>query len=91
MTQFEKFKNMDIDQLTEWMDKHGQFDGSPWMSWFDHKYCKNCECIMCHHVDSEHKFPCSWCELEGKCKYFPDLDETPDNKMIIKIWLKSDI
>ena len=46
---------------------------------------------MCHHVDSEYKFPCYWCELENKCKYFLDLDEVPDNKMIIKMWLKLEV
>lgn len=91
MTQFEKFKNIDIDQLAEWMDEYGQLDGSPWMSWFDHKYCNNCEPIMCHYVDSEHEFPYSWCELKGKCKFFPDLKETPDIKMIIKMWLESEV
>ena len=90
MTQFDKFKNMDIDQLADWLDEHGQFDGSPWISWFDYKYCKNCPDIMCHYLDSEYEFHCSWCELEGKCKYFSDLNEAPDNKMIIKMWIESD-
>ena len=90
MTQFEKFKNMDIDEFAEWLDKYGEFDNSPWIQWFDGLYCNNCEAIMCHHIDSEYEFPCSWCELEGKCKFFQDLDEAPDNKMIIKMWLESE-
>ena len=83
MTQFEKFKNMDINQFSEWLDEYGVFDNSPWIQWFNGLYCNNCEAIMW--------FPCLCCELEGKCKYFPDLDEAPDNKMIIKMWLESEV
>lgn len=90
MTQFEKFKNIGIDQLAEWLDEYGQFDGSPWIKWFDELYCKKCEPIMCHYNDSEHEFPCSWCELNGKCKCFPELNNTPDTKMIIKMWLETE-
>ena len=91
MKQFEKFKNMDINQLSEWIDEYGQFDSSPWMSWFDQKYCKNCEDIMCKYEDGESEFPCSYCEVYDICKFFPDLDEVPDNKMIIKMWLESEV
>ena len=90
-TIFGKFKSMNIDELAEWLDEYGQFDSSPWMSWFDQKYCKNCEDIMCKYEDGEREFPCSYCELNGNCKFFPDLDEAPDNKRIIKMWLESEV
>ena len=91
MTQFEKFKNMDIDHLAEWIDEYGQFDSSPWMSWFDEKYCKNCPDIIYKYADDSREFPCSYCEVYNTCKFFPDLDEVPDNKMIIKMWLGSEV
>ena len=59
MTQFEKFKNMDIDQLVEWLDEYCQYDSLPWILWFDQKYCKNCEDIMCKYEDGEREFPFS--------------------------------
>lgn len=92
MTHFEEFKNMDIDALAEWLDEHGQFDNSPWTSWFDQKYCKNCEPVMCHYPNSTHEFPCSWCELnDNKCKYFPELAQIPSNKETIKMWLQTEV
>ena len=91
MINYDRFKNMSINELSEWLDKHGDFDSSPWMTWFDHKYCKNCQDVMCHYENSEYDFPCSWCELENKCKFFQELDEVPDNKMIIKMWLESEV
>ena len=54
---FDKFKSMNIDELAEWLDKYGMFDNSPWMSWFDQKYCKGCEDIMCKYEDGEREFP----------------------------------
>lgn len=90
MTRFEELKNMDIDTLAEWLDENGQFDGSPWIEWFDANYCKKCEPIMCSYPDSKLKFPYSWCELnDNKCKHFPYMDHTPGNKDMIKMWLKS--
>lgn len=92
MTRFEELKNMDIDELAEWIDENGQFDNSPWMTWFDELYCQNCEAVMCHYPDSTHEFPCSWCEInDDKCKFFPDLAEVPDGKKIVKMWLESEV
>ena len=86
---FDKFKSMNIDEMAEWLDKYGTSDNSPWMSWFDQKYCKRCEDIMCKYEDGKREFLCSYCELNGNCKFFPNLDEVPDNKMSIKMWLES--
>ena len=86
-TVFDKFKSMNIDEFAEWLDEYGMFDNSPWMRWFDQKYCKNCEDIMCKYEDGTKEFTCSWCEVNGKCKFFLDLDKSPENKEIIKMWL----
>ena len=90
MTVFDGMKSKNIDEFAEWLDKYGQFDGSSWMEWFDSNYCSKCEPIMCHYKVSEIEIPCSWCELNDKCKYFPDMDHSPDNKDIIKMWLESE-
>lgn len=89
-TRFDVFKLMTLDQLTEWLDKYGQSDGSWWMDWFDKKYCKNCEAIMCSYENRENEFPCSYCEINNKCKFFPNIDHAPNNKEIIKMWLESE-
>ena len=91
MTGFEKFKSMNEEELASWIDKYGQFDNSPWMTWFDKLYCSNCESIICHYKDSSREFPCAWCELEHKCKFFPEMKETPDNKDMIKMWLQTEV
>lgn len=92
MNNFEKFKLMNVDELADWIDKHGQFDNSPWMEWFDKTYCKNCESIMSSISKWNNiEVPCSYCELNDKCKFFPDLDYIPDNKDIIEMWLVSEV
>lgn len=89
MTIFEKFKSMTIDEFADWLDKYGQFDGSPWMSWWDDKYCSKCEPIKVENETYVIPVMCAWCELhENKCKFFPDREEMPSNKDIIKMYLE---
>ena len=91
MTNYEHITHMRVDEMAKWIDKYGMFDNSPWMSWFDQKYCKNCEDIMCKYEDGERELPCSYCEVYGTCRFFQNLDDIPDNKMTIKMWLESEV
>lgn len=91
MTNFERLRAMDIDQFAEWLDEHGQFDNSQWVSWFDYKYCKKCPAVMCKYEEGKREFPCAWCEIYGKCKFFQEKNEMLDNKEIIRLWLKSEV
>ena len=101
MTRFEELKNMDIEVLAEWLDKNGQFDDVPWSNWFANTYCNNCEAIKCKYTDAESKLgfkpfynrdiECSYCELERKCRFFQDMDDIPDSKEIVKMWLESEV
>ena len=53
MTNFEHLKSMSIEELAEWLDEYGQFDNSPWSTWFSETYCDKCESIKCKYVDAE--------------------------------------
>lgn len=90
MTQFEIFKNMTLEELAECLDINGQFEGSPWMTWFNNKYCENCESIKCRYPDGTHEFNVSYCEWESKCKYFPDYEGLLTNRDIIELWLREE-
>ena len=86
---------MSIKEFSEWLDKYGSFDGSPWMDWFSTKYCNNCEDILVKYVNNSgegfcKEFPCSYCELNKKCRFFQDLEETPNNKDTIEMWLENE-
>lgn len=89
MKQIDKFKSMNIYELIDWLDEYVAFDTAPWMKWFDQKYCKKCyeESLI---NASSYKDACAWCEVHGKCKYFQSLEEAPDSKQIIKLWLESE-
>lgn len=101
MNNFEFIKSLSIDELAEWLDSYGSFDNSPWAKWFAEKYCDKCASIKCKYEDTEkllgftpYRFgtyngdvECAYCELEGKCRFFADLADTPDNLTTIKMWL----
>lgn len=101
MTRFEEFKNMDIETLVEWICENGQFDGSPWMTWWDENYCQQCDPIECRYVEAKEKLgiepfyersiECAYCELEHKCRFFMEMDEIPSCKDIVKMWLESEV
>lgn len=91
MTQFEKFKSMDIDALAEWLDQNIEFGCSPWSQWFDEKYCQKCTPIMCKYEDSKYEFPCAWCEVESFCRSFPETANVPSGKEIAWMWLRSKV
>jgi hypothetical protein len=96
MTNLEYLQSLPINKFAEWLDEHGQFDGSPWMDWFNETYCKKCESIKCKIKSTnigitplypDREIDCAYCELEHKCKFFENLEDVPDNKEIIKMWL----
>lgn len=89
MTQFEKFKSMCIDEMVDWLDEYGQFDISPWMSWWDRHYCNNCKPVTAFVPDYGREMKFAWCELNGKCKFFSDMNDVPSNQDIIRMWLES--
>lgn len=91
MTIFNEIQSKNIEEFAEWLDKYGAFDGSPWIKWFDKKYCSKCDSIVCHYEESKREFLCSWCELHDGCQFFPKMIEAPDNKQIIKMWLGSEV
>lgn len=90
MTNFKSIKSKNIDELAEWLDKHGEHDGSAWSKWFDENYCRKCESEYVYVEMFKKKLPCAWCEIHGKCKYFQDMSNIPDTKQIIKMWLETE-
>lgn len=97
ITWFEKIRSMDIDDFAEWLDKHGRFGGSLHMQWWEKNYCSQCplENGYLHDCTGEYDYyvptEFAWCEKHNKCRFFPDMDEAPDNKEIIKMWLESEV
>lgn len=85
MNNFNKFQSMTFDELVDWLDKYGDFDFAPWNTWWDKNYCSQCE-----PVDAGWGNDYAWCECNNKCKYFQDMDEVPDHKFVIKMWLESE-
>lgn len=91
MTNIEKIQKMSIDELATWLDINGNFDNSPWMEWWNNTFCKNCPTEIAYSQDTRRPLECSWCELHSKCKFFTDLEDIPDNKSIIRMWLNEGV
>ena len=91
MKVFDKFKSKNIDELAAWLDKYCNFEYAPWITWWEDNYCNNCPTEIGKYEDSDREIEFCWCELHDKCKFFPDMDSTPDSKQVIKMWLESEI
>ena len=90
MKVFNVIKNKNIDELSEWLDKYCLSDNAPWYLWFDKNYCSKCDTVTEYSNELNGKCEFSWCELYDKCKYFPNLNDIPCNKQLIKLWLESE-
>lgn len=101
MIRLEKVRSMSIDELATFIDKYGMYDNTPWMNWWDKNYCDKCESIKLNYEESQKilqivpffkdsTVECAYCEVHGKCRYFPDIEETPSMKDIVKMWLSSE-
>ena len=97
MNNFEKIKQMPLEEFAEWLYEHGMVDDTPWMKWFTENYCDKCESIIVKAEDAEsilgfkpfykEEYEGTYCEVhEDCCKFFPD--KYPNNKDIIKMWLE---
>ncbi len=90
MKVFDNIKNKNIDELVEWLDTYGQHDGAPWYEWWNENYCNKCKPEIGHAVDIDRDLEFAWCELHKKCKYLQNINDVPDSKQIIKMWLESE-
>lgn len=101
MNNFEKLQSMSMDEFAKWLHKHGIVDNGPWDNHFNKTYCDKCESVMCKAADVESVlgfklFPwedeaeCGYCEVNHKCRFFPDMDDVPDSVEMIKLWLKAE-
>jgi hypothetical protein len=91
MNNFENLKSMSVEELAEWLDVNGMFDGSLWNQWFDERYCSQCESIEAHYEESGRVCKCAYCEVYEKCRFFVDWEDVPNNKAVIKMWLESEV
>lgn len=90
MKNIDKIKSKSIDKFAEWLDQYCYFENSPWTIWWNNKYCNNCPSVTGKYEDSDRELEFAWCELYGKCKFFQDIDTTPNSMQIVKMWLESE-
>jgi hypothetical protein len=83
MTIFEKFKSMNIDEYAEWFAENCLNSDDPCIQWWDKTYCQNCKSIIKDEVEY------GYCELYGKCRFFENMNNVPDHKQMVRIWLDS--
>ena len=94
MNNLKKLQSMNIDQLVDWLDENGHHNAI-WWKWFEGKYCDNCDTITtlisdCDGEETSRPFVCFYCEENDKCSFFPDMDNVPDSKETIKLWLEAE-
>lgn len=85
MTVYNSLKCKNIDEFAEWLDKYASHCNPPWDDWFDKNYCKKCDGVEYEGITL------GWCELNGKCKFFQDMNDTPTPVQVVKMWLESEI
>lgn len=99
MTNFEKITvEMDMDDLTDFLNSIDCIENAPWNKWFNENYCNSekCPTITCKYDDTDRTCKCSYCELmkkkngEGECCFFTDKDILGSSRDVVKLWLKNE-
>lgn len=89
MTKLENFQYMvtNIDEFAKWLNENCG-DDADWINWFDRNYCKNCESVS---IDGSACGDYAYCEVDKKCRFFPEMQEAPNCEEIVKMWLNSEV
>lgn len=90
MTVFENIKSKNIDELAEWLDECMVFDYNPWVTWFDENYCSKCHAETAWDSELCRDAEFAYCELHCKCRFFEDMQEAPDTRQVVRLWLESE-
>ena len=99
MNNFEKIKNMSVEELVKFLDEKCIIDNTPWMNWWNNTYCDNCESVIIKEDKVEEvlgfepflheEYECAYCELHDHCRFFPD-QEQPYTEDIIRLWMNAE-
>ena len=76
-------KVKDLDTFAEWYEENCLNDYDPSVMWFDKNYCSKCKPVIKNGLEY------TYCEVNHKCPFFPDMDEEPDCSQIVRLWLQS--
>ena len=91
MNQLKYLQSMSTDEIAEFLDQYGLVDNTPWWKWWNSKYCDKCESVKATIQGFNRECEFAWCELEHKCRFFTEMNDIPDSKEIIKMWLKTEV
>ena len=91
MRVIDEFKSKTIDEFIDWLDEYCVFENAPWVQWWNNNYCNKCPAEIGKYEDSDREIEFAWCELHDKCKFFPNMNNTPDTKQMIRMWLESEV
>ena len=95
MNNYQNLKSLSLEELAVYIEEQYHKDDFPWDEWFNRKYCMNCPVII-KKVDSilypgkvNREF--AYCEVNDKCRYFPDAGSILSQQEIIKLWLQEEV
>lgn len=83
-------KSYTTDEMVDFLDEYSMHDSNPWFDWWDENYCSKCMTEIKFTPYCGRYFEYAYCELHNNCRYFQDMEEVPDSKQILKIWLETE-
>ena len=90
MTRLDQIKNMNNDELVEFLSKLDNED-SPWNVMLNQR-CSYCPIFIVQYEDEDDfKHEVAFCEKFNKCIYFPEVEGLPSTLDIVKLWLNEEV
>lgn len=83
-------KSYTVDEMADFLDEYSMHDSNPWFDWWDENYCSKCmeEISFNPYYGRDCRY--AYCELHNNCRHFQDMEEVPDSKQILKMWLETE-
>lgn len=90
MKAIDTIKSFTIDEMVDFLDEYSIHDLTPWFIWWDKNYCNKCMEEIKFNPYYERNSEYTYCELNNNCRYFQDLNEVPDSKQVLRMWLETE-
>ncbi len=91
MRLYEKLLGLSIEEFAQEIESWSDCEVEPWHDWFESEYCEHCAPVYAQYPLDHVTHACAYCELNDKCRHFPEMNHIPTGAEIVEMWLEQEV